>query len=168
MVNACLCLQPDFNYRSFSYSLFKPNVNISYSEVGSTTGFTHLLANPPTIDFVSTDSIISANDSRLAGVLKSYRSLFTLKRTNDVKFLPFLSGAIALLYNLPSLRYEDGRDEVPRLVLGRETLVGIYSGNITSWQDSRIQADNPGVELPNITITITARSDTSGLTRGNS
>src|SRR6202035_4258124 len=40
----------------------------------------------------------------------------------------------------------------------------IFEGKITSWNNSAIKADNPGVTLPSTSITIAVRSDSSGTT----
>lgn len=45
------------------------------------------------------------------------------------------------------------------------TLVDIFRGEITAWDDPRIQADNPGVPLPKLPIQVVYRSDSSGTTR---
>ena len=45
------------------------------------------------------------------------------------------------------------------------TLIAIFRGQITSWNDSRIQDDNPGARLPDLPIRVVYRSDPSGSTR---
>jgi phosphate transport system substrate-binding protein len=49
--------------------------------------------------------------------------------------------------------------------LSETTLVAIFRGEITSWNDSRIQADNPGMGFPDLPIKVMYRSDPSGTTR---
>ena len=49
--------------------------------------------------------------------------------------------------------------------LSQTTLIAIFRGQITSWNDSRIQADNPGMAFPNLPIRVMHRSDPSGTTR---
>jgi len=65
------------------------------------------------------------------------------------------AGMVVLAYNLPGF---DG------LQLSREAVVGIFSGDIRSWNDARIQDTNPGVILPNKTVTPVVRRDSSGTT----
>ena len=48
--------------------------------------------------------------------------------------------------------------------LSRETYVDIFLGKITKWNDEEIQADNPGVELPDQQIVVVTREDGSGTT----
>ena len=45
------------------------------------------------------------------------------------------------------------------------TLAKIFQGDITTWNDPAIAADNPGVKLPSTKITIARRSDSSGTTQ---
>jgi phosphate transport system substrate-binding protein len=49
--------------------------------------------------------------------------------------------------------------------LSQTTLIAIFRGEITSWDDARIQADNPGMAFPNLPIKVIYRSDPSGTTR---
>jgi phosphate transport system substrate-binding protein len=43
-------------------------------------------------------------------------------------------------------------------------LADIFLGKIKKWDDARLRADNPGVNLPNTDITVVHRSDGSGTT----
>ena len=72
-----------------------------------------------------------------------------------VLLLPMTAGSIVLAYNLP---------EVEELKLSRDAYVGIFSGQITNWNDPRIAENNPGVNLPDQQITVVHRSDGSGTT----
>ncbi len=70
--------------------------------------------------------------------------------------VPATAGPVCIVYNLPHL-------DRP-LRLSRKTLAGIYLGNIISWQDPAIQADNPGAKLPRAPVIVVHRSDGSGTT----
>src|SRR5690606_28034614 len=48
--------------------------------------------------------------------------------------------------------------------LSPATLADIYSGHIITWSDPALAADNPGVDLPDLPITVIYRSDGSGST----
>lgn len=74
----------------------------------------------------------------------------------DIVQIPWASGAIAVAYNLP---------DVDQLRLSPETLAGIYAGRVLKWNDAAVRADNPGVTLPNLSITVVYRSDPSGTTQ---
>lgn len=61
----------------------------------------------------------------------------------------------ALAYNLPG---------VPALRLGPVTLTGILRGSLTRWNAGEIAADNPGVTLPDLPVTVVHRADAAGST----
>jgi phosphate transport system substrate-binding protein len=69
--------------------------------------------------------------------------------------IPNYLSAIAIIYNLPG---------VDSLQLSPETTAKIFRGEITSWDDPAIKADNPGASLPSTNITPVHRSDESGTT----
>jgi phosphate transport system substrate-binding protein len=69
--------------------------------------------------------------------------------------IPNYISPIAIIYNLPG---------VDNLQLAPETTAKIFKGEITTWDDPAIKADNPGVDLPSTKITPVHRSDESGTT----
>src|SRR5262249_16780394 len=52
-----------------------------------------------------------------------------------------------------------------QLRFSEATLVAIFRGEIKTWNDTPIQADNPGASLPDLPIQVVYRSDPSGSTR---
>jgi len=50
------------------------------------------------------------------------------------------------------------------LKLSRDAYAGIFLGTVKSWSDPLIAKENPEVKLPNLPITVVARSDGSGTT----
>jgi len=60
--------------------------------------------------------------------------------------------------------YTSGSATQPALYLSRPTVLAIYVLNITYWNDSAIQADNPTIVLPFQPIVLVLRSDSSGTT----
>ena len=56
-------------------------------------------------------------------------------------------------------------DGVDGLTLDGETLVNMFLGEITKWNDPAIAALNPGLDLPDQDIIIAHRSDGSGTTK---
>lgn len=69
--------------------------------------------------------------------------------------IPVYISPIALTYNL---------EGVKDLKLSPDTVAKIFRGEITTWNDPAIAADNSGVSLPNLKITPVHRSDDSGTT----
>ena len=121
------------------YKKVNPSVQVSYQSVGSGAGVEQFTRG--TVDFGASD--VAMKDEEISKVEKG------------VVLLPMTAGSIVLAYNLP------GIDE---LKLSRETYVDILLGKITKWNDKAIAKDNPGVNLPNQSITVVYRSDGSGTT----
>jgi phosphate transport system substrate-binding protein len=121
-----------------AYKKVNPGVTISYQPVGSGQGqrdFIRYLT-----DFGGTDAALTA------------RRVET--EAPDALHVPTVMGAVVPTYNLPGVT----------LRFSPEALAGIYLGAIKKWNDPRIAADNPGVALPNQSITVVYRSDGSGTT----
>lgn len=72
-----------------------------------------------------------------------------------VVHIPLCMGAIVPAYNLPDL---------PDLIFDGPTLIAIYLGKITKWNDLALAKLNPGRNLPDERITVAFRSDASGST----
>ena len=75
---------------------------------------------------------------------------------DGVRMIPTTAGVVAIVHNIPAL-------SAP-LRLTRELLPAIFAGEIREWNDPRIAAANEGVSLPERTIAIVARLDSSGTT----
>ena len=115
-------------------------VQINYQSIGSGAGIQQVKAG--TVDFGASDAPLSNKQIQ--------------DMPRRVLHFPTVGGAVALAYNLPGL-------SAP-LKLTPELLAGIYMGKITTWNDRRIAASNPGVALPAAPILAVHRSDGSGTT----
>ena len=73
--------------------------------------------------------------------------------------LPVVAGGTSFMYNV-----QVGGKRFQTLQLSQAALAGIFSGQITTWNDPAIQKTNPGVALPAQRITVVVRSDGSGAT----
>lgn len=118
----------------------EPNVRILYEAVGSGEGIRRFVAGE--VDFAASDAAIS--DEQAAAVERG------------VRLLPVTAGLVVLAYNLPGLGGP--------LNLERKVYVDIFAGKITRWNDTRIAAANPTLRLPNATIALVVRQDSSGTT----
>jgi phosphate transport system substrate-binding protein len=118
----------------------KTGVEINYQSIGSGGGIQQVKAG--TVDFGASDAALSN------------AQLKTMPRR--VLHIPTVAGAVVLAYNLPGLNQP--------LRLTSEIITGIYFGKITVWNDKRIAAVNPGVQLPTAPILAVHRSDGSGTT----
>jgi phosphate transport system substrate-binding protein len=112
---------------------------VNYQAVGSGAGIQQITAK--TVDFGGSDAPL--NPAQRAGA----PGLLTL---------PESAGAVVPIYNIPGLG--------TTLKFDGATLASIYLGTITNWNDSALQALNPGVSLPNQNIIVVHRSDGSGTT----
>jgi phosphate transport system substrate-binding protein len=70
------------------------------------------------------------------------------RRAGSLTELPVVMIAIVPIYNLPG---------VPQLRLSGEVLAEVYLGQIKNWNDPAIRKLNPGVNLPNMPITVVNR-----------
>ncbi len=119
----------------------KTGIRINYQSIGSGGGIRQFTEG--TVDFGATDGPM--NESQLAAV------------NNNVLHIPAVLGAVVVTYNLPSLGDR-------RLKFDGNALVDIFMGRITKWNDKKISALNPGVNLPNLDVIVVHRSDGSGTT----
>jgi phosphate transport system substrate-binding protein len=116
-------------------------VRINYQSIGSGGGIRQFTEG--TVDFGATDGPMT--DAQIAAV------------KGNVRHVPTVLGAVAVTYNVPSLREASLRFD-------GATLADIFLGRITHWNDRRIAALNPGVALPEEDIIVAHRSDGSGTT----
>lgn len=114
-----------------------PGVQINYQSIGSGGGVEQVRVG--TVNFGASDFPLT--DAQLASM-------------PPVIQFPESAGPVCITYNLPGLAQP--------LQLSGSTLAGIYLGNIKNWQDKAIEADNPGVKLPNEPIVVVHRAETSG------
>jgi phosphate transport system substrate-binding protein len=77
--------------------------------------------------------------------------------SGNVFHIPTVIGAVVLTYNLPGL----GNTQ---LKLDGTTVVDMFMGRITKWNDKRIANLNPGLNLPDMDLIVVHRSDGSGTT----
>lgn len=70
---------------------------------------------------------------------------------------PFLVSGTVLVTNVPGL-------DSGKLRLDGPLLAAIFLGEITKWNDARIKAVNPGVDLPDWPITVAHRTDPASMT----
>jgi len=78
------------------------------------------------------------------------------KNGSPILHIPSVFGAIVMAYNVPGISKP--------LNFTPEVIGKIFTGKITKWNDPAIAADNAGVTLPGLAITVAHRSDGSGTT----
>ena len=114
-------------------------VSVTYTKSGSGAGKQDLQNG--VVQFAGTDSLIKDEDKA--------------KFKGEVLYFPTVAAPITVSFNLSG---------VSKLQLSADTLAGIFSAQITTWNDAKIAADNAGVTLPATAITVVHRSDGSGTT----
>lgn len=116
------------------------NVNLNYQSIGSGGGIKQHIEK--TVNFAATDAPLTAKEIALAP---------------NTLHIPETMGGVTVTYNIP---------EIPKsgLKLTGKIISGIFMGNITKWNDSKIKDINPGLNLPNQDIVVAHRSDGSGTT----
>jgi phosphate transport system substrate-binding protein len=124
------------------YDKLHPNVKIDYQSIGSGGGIKQITSQ--TVDFGASDSPMKDEDLKAA--------------PGELLHIPMVLGAVALTYNLNGLTQP--------LRFSPDVIADICLGKIKRWDDSKIKADNPGVNLPAADITFVHRSDASGTTAG--
>ena len=111
---------------------------VAYGGIGSGGGVRNL--RDQVVDFAGSDAYLTDKEmSEMAAVVH----------------VPTCMGAVVVAYNL---------DGVKELKLSGDVVADIFAGEIRKWDDERIVALNPDVELPNKNIIPVFRSDGSGTT----
>lgn len=118
-------------------------IRVNYQAVGSGAGIRQL--TDKVVNFGASDAPLS--DAQLKEIQE--------KNGSPVLHIPTALGPVALTFNLPGIQ---------ELRLDAATVADIFLGKIIRWNDPKIAALNPGVQLPRQLISATHRSDGSGTT----
>jgi phosphate transport system substrate-binding protein len=122
-----------------SYTKVDPAVRFNYQSIGSGGGIKQVTSR--TVDFGATDGPMTDEQLKAAPA--------------ELIHIPTVLGAVAPTYNLPGN---------PKVQFTPDVLADIFLGKITTWNDARLTAINPGVTLPKEAIAVVHRSDGSGTT----
>lgn len=115
-----------------------PNVRIDYQSIGSGGGIKQIQSQ--TVDFGASDAPMTDDDLKAA--------------PGALIHIPTVLGAVVLTYNLQGVAHP--------LRFSPDVVADIFLGKITKWNDPRIKADNPDVNLSATDITVVHRADSSG------
>ncbi|MDN5362401.1 MAG: phosphate transport system substrate-binding protein [Moorella sp. (in: firmicutes)] len=122
------------------YGRITPNVKINYQSIGSGAGIEQI--SKKIIYFGGSDAPMT--DEKLK------------EAPGEIMHIPTVLGAVAITYNLPDVKEP--------IKLSPDVLADIYLGKIKKWDDPRITALNPGLNLPGQNMVVVHRSDGSGTT----
>ena len=112
-------------------------IELNYQAIGSGGGQNQIVNR--TVDFGASDAPMDAAKLQSANLLQ----------------FPMVMGAVVPIVNLPGI-------EANKVKLTGDLLAEIYLGKITKWNDPKLVAMNPGVNLPNMAIAPVYRADGSG------
>lgn len=122
-----------------------PGVSVAYDPVGSGGGRTQFVEGG--IHFGGTDAPL--DEEELAAAERRCAP-------GAVVEVPLYVSPIAVAFNL---------EGIDSLNMSAATIAAVFSGEIATWDDPRIAAENPGVDLPPTRVTPVNRSDESGTTK---
>jgi phosphate transport system substrate-binding protein len=120
------------------YGKANANIRIDYQSIGSGGGIKQI--KEQTVDFGATDAPMKDEDLKSAPA--------------ELLHIPTVLGAVVITYNLQGVAQP--------LRFSPDVIADIFLGKIKKWDDARIKADNPGVQLAAADITVVHRSDGSG------
>ncbi len=114
-------------------------IKINYQSIGSGGGIRQIKER--TVDFGASDMALKPEE---------------LEKSKLIQFPAVIGGVVAII-NVPGISSES-------LVLDGTTMCEIFLGEIKQWNDPKIKALNPKLNLPANPITVVHRSDGSGTT----
>lgn len=110
---------------------------VNYQPLGSGAGVRQV--SDGVVDFGATD--LPMSDAQLK------------EARGELVHVPMTIGAVVIAFHL---------DGVKELRLTREVVNDVFRGTLTKWNDTRLAAENPGVALPDTSISVVHRADGSG------
>ncbi|WP_228550019.1 phosphate ABC transporter substrate-binding protein PstS [Rodentibacter haemolyticus] len=128
--------QPIYVQWAMNYKTETGN-QVNYQSIGSSGGIKQIISR--TVDFGASDSPMKEED---------------LTKNNLIQF-PTVIGGVVPVVNVEGIG-------PGQLKLTGEILADIYLGKITHWNDGKIRALNPDLNLPDARITTVFRADGSG------
>lgn len=114
-------------------------IGLNYQSIGSSGGIRQI--NNKTVAFGASDAPVKGED---------------LEKNGQVQFPAIIGGTVPVI-NLDGFKPGELRITGP-------VMAEVFMGNIVKWNDSRLQALNPGKTLPDQIITVVHRADGSGTT----
>jgi phosphate transport system substrate-binding protein len=125
---------------SAEYEKVAPAVHVNYQSIGSGGGIRQFIAR--TVQFGATDGPMTDDQIKEA--------------KSPVLHIPLTMGAVVPTYNLPKMAHS--------IRFTPEALVGIFLGQVKTWNDPALAQPNPDLTLPSTPIVVVHRSDGSGTT----
>ena len=131
------------------YQKTNPDAKISYNPSGSGAGV---------VTFLTGATVWAGSDKPLdSAQVEESKQVCSGSTAFDV---PVYISPIAIVFNLRGVS-----DAGKHINMDAATIAGIFNGSITKWNDEKIREQNPGLDLPDLAITVVHRSDKSGTTQ---
>jgi ABC-type phosphate transport system substrate-binding protein len=134
----------------WAQDLYPDGLVVNFNEDGSASGRGDYMQGS-LVDFAASDPPFRNGEDELAGTGAEVPSY-------GYSYVPDVGGGTAFMYHLTV-----GGHRIDNLRLSGETLMKIFTGQITNWDDPEITKDY-GAQLPNEPIIPVVRSDGSGAT----
>jgi phosphate transport system substrate-binding protein len=129
---------PLYSQWAYKYDQLQ-KIKINYQSIGSGGGIAQIKAK--TVDFGASDAPLEKTELDSSGLIQ----------------FPMIMGGIVPIINVKGVKDL-------QLKIAPDVMAGIFLGTIKNWNDPKIKAANPGVNLPNLAITVVHRADGSGTT----
>ncbi|WP_434994095.1 phosphate ABC transporter substrate-binding protein PstS [Arthrobacter sp. Ld5] len=126
------------------FSALHPDVQVQYASVGSGAGRAGIIEGAT--EFAASDAYLQ--DEEIEDVQATCGPGGAIN-------IPAYISPITIAFNLPGIE---------TLNVDAETIARLFRSEITRWDDPALQALNPGVDLPDLRVTVVSRSDDSGTT----
>jgi phosphate transport system substrate-binding protein len=127
-------------YAKWAYVYHKTSgTRLNYQAIGSGAGISQTRAR--TVDFGATDAPLTSEELNDSGLIQ----------------FPMVIGGVVPVVHLEGI-------SSGALKLSREVLSQIFLGKIRSWNDRQLVDLNPDIVLPELSISVVYRSDSSGTT----
>lgn len=126
-----------------------PKATVAYNPSGSGAGVSTFLTGSTA--WAGSDKALSADE------VEQSKSVCASGTAFDV---PVYVSPIAVAFNLEGISTAG-----KHINMDAATIAGIFNGSITKWNDEKIREQNPGLDLPDLAITVVHRSDKSGTTQ---
>jgi phosphate ABC transporter phosphate-binding protein len=133
----------------------RQGVPVNYQGVGSTSG--RVFYYEDQVDFAASEIPFTRAYRDATGTVVTDE--ISLARHRPYAYMPDVAGGTSFMYHL-----EINGKLVTNLRLSPTVIANIFTGNVTTWNDPNIGADNPQLRLPNLPIRPIVRSDGSGTT----
>lgn len=124
-------------------------ITVDYNPSGSTAGRKNFLNG--TVDFAASDIPFQFQPEDGSAPENPAQGSYA--------YMPITAGGTSFIYNL-----KINGQRVTNLRLSGENVTKIFTGVITNWNDPAIQADNPGLKMPDKKVVPVVRSEGSGST----